>query len=124
MNQPTKLLILGLLGLILISSLVHAYPRTRTSKYDREMSGRLANIIGTHSKPECQRNVPCGWALYHTRTASALRPIYEYTQNTYCQCSSDTRCVYKENRSEIRAYVFYCREDVKNEMYQFPLHAT
>ncbi|TRY79966.1 hypothetical protein TCAL_16012 [Tigriopus californicus] len=123
MHQPTKLLILGLLGLIFISTMVHAYPRTRTSKYDRQASGRLANII-RNEKPACERNVPCGWALYHTRSSSALRPIYEYTKNTYCHCNLSSKCVYKENRSEMRAFVFYCREDDNNEMYQFPDHTT
>jgi hypothetical protein len=45
----------------------------------------------------------------------------EYTKNTFCDCSATTERVYKENRSEMRAYVFYCRKtDETEDLFKFP----
>ena len=43
-----------------------------------------------------------------------------------CDCPASRECVYQENRSDMRAYVFYCRNTAdmaEGDIYRFP-HAT
>ncbi len=40
-----------------------------------------------------------------------------------CSCAADRECVYQENRSDMRAYVFYCRNvnaESGRDVYTFP----
>jgi len=108
--------------LLLAASTADAYPRTRTVKDHRRMNLLMPD------RPQCSRNVPCGWALYHQRSSSALRRYTrnEYTRNAFCDCPASRECVYQENRSDMRAYVFYCRNTAdmaEGDIYRFP-HAT
>jgi len=106
-------------AVLFLASTVEAYPRTRTVKDHRRM-----NLL-TQDRPQCSRNVPCGWALYHQRSSSALRRYTrnEYTRNAFCECPANRECVYQENRSDMRAYVFYCRNTAdmaQGDVYRFP----
>ena len=40
-----------------------------------------------------------------------------------CECPANRECVYQENRSDMRAYVFYCRNTAdmaQGDVYRFP----
>ena len=40
-----------------------------------------------------------------------------------CDCPANRECVYQENRSDMRAYVFYCRNTAdmaEGDVYRFP----
>lgn len=98
---------------------VEAYPKVRSKDH------RRFNNIMMPDRPQCSRNVPCGWALYHQRSSSALRRYTrnEYTRNAFCDCPASQECVYQENRSDMRAYVFYCRNTADmaaSDVYRFP----
>jgi len=125
MTQPLKTS--SILAVFFFASLLifaEGYPKIRNVKdHRRRLSGAIENALATPSKADCDRTVPCGWALYQSQSkVSPLRPIYEYTRNTFCDCPLTTECVYKENRHEMRAYVFYCTpsSEVSDGAYRFP----